>query len=185
MAINKFQFVKPKNWKIIKSEKYKDFSILSTDTIPCLYGFAIEREQGYHVVSMLDYGESSSDFIKELTEELKRLDQNNQDVSSINEYIKENATEFVITETKSMKPLFYKTAKFYEKNCFINIMEIKTNIGKSYSLQIFVKLNRNLVCFGTSVSKIDLNNPFESLISNNKFIDDLINVIIKTIREVK
>jgi hypothetical protein len=185
MASNKFQFIKPENWRVIKPEKYKDFSILSTELVPCVYGFAIEREQGYDVVSMFDYGESSSEFIKELNDELIKLEKNNQDVSEINDYIKENASDYVITETTSMKPIFHKTAKMFGKNCFINIMEIRTNIGKSYSLQIFVKLDRNLVCFGTSVSKIEIGNPFESIVTKNKFVDDLINILIKSLEEVK
>ncbi len=185
MASNKFQFTKPESWRIIKSEKYKDFSILSTDLVPCVYGFAIEKEDGYDVVSMFDYGESSSEFIKELNDELIRLENNNNDVDTVNNYIKENASDYAVTETTSMKPLFHKTAKIFGKNCYVNIMEIKTNIGKNYSLQIFVKLDRSLVCFGTSVSKLDLNNPFESTVKNNKFVDDLINVLIKSIDEIK
>src|SRR5574344_1918639 len=185
MASDKFQFAKPDNWRIIKPEKYKDFSILSTELVPCVYGFAIEKEQGYDVVSMFDYGESSSEFIKELNEELNKLEKDNNNVSSVNDYIKENASDYVITETTSMNPIFHKTAKIFGKNCYINIMEIKTNIGKNYSLQIFVKLDRYLVCFGTSVSKIDTNNPFESIVTRNKFVDDLINVVIKSIDEIK
>ena len=67
MAENQFEFIKPEGWRIIKPERYKDFSILTTDAVPCLYGFAIERERGgFDVVSMFDYGESSSEFINEL-----------------------------------------------------------------------------------------------------------------------
>ena len=185
MASNKFQFTKPENWRIIKPEKYKDFSILSTDLVPCVYGFAVEKEQGYDVISMFDYGESSSEFIKELNDELNKLEKDNKDVASVNSYIKENASDYVVTQTTSMNPIFHKTAKLFGKNCYVNIMEIKTNIGKNYSLQIFVKLDRNLVCFGTSVSKLDSANPFESIVKNNRFIDDLINVVIKSIEETK
>lgn len=183
MATNKYQFVKPDNWRIIKPERYKDFSILSTELVPCLYGFAVEREGGYDVVSMFDYGESSGEFIKELNDELVRLEKNNKDVDKINDYIKENASDYVITETTSMNPIFHKTAKLFGKSCFINIMEIRTNIGKNYSLQIFVKLNKNLVCFGTSVSKLLISEPFESIVKTNKFIDDLINIVIKSLGE--
>lgn len=184
MASNKFKFTKPESWRIIKPEKYKDFSILSTELVPCVYGFAIEKKQGYDVVSMFDYGESSSDFIKELQDELKKLAINNEEVSEINDYIKDNASDYVVSETNSMKPLFHKTAKIFGKSCFVNIMEIKTNIGINYSLQIFVKLNKSLVCFGTSVSKVDLKNPFESMLANNDFISDLVNIVIKTIEEI-
>lgn len=64
-------------------------------------------------------------------------------------------------------------------------MEIKTNVGTSFSLQIFVKLDRNLVCFGTSISKVDTSKPFESVVNNNKFVDDLVNVVIKSLEEIK
>jgi hypothetical protein len=185
MASNKFQFVKPENWRVIKPEKYKDFSILSTELVPCVYGFAIEKEQGFDVVSMFDYGESSGEFIRELNNELIRLETNNKDVDSINDYIKENASDYIVTETTSMKPIFHKTAKIFGKNCFVNIMEIKTNIGKNYSLQIFVKLDRNLVCFGTSVSKVDTVSPFESIVTKNKYVEDLLNVVIKSLEETK
>lgn len=185
MASNKFHLTKPDNWRIIKPEKYKDFSILSTSLVPCVYGFAIEKQEGYDIVSMFDYGESSNEFIQDLNNELNKLSKDNKSVSEVNDYIKENAADYAVTKTTSMKPVFYKTAKIFEKNCFINIMEIQTNIGKSFSLQIFVKLAKNLVCFGTSVSNIDINKPFESIVSNNKFIDDLINIVIKSVKEVE
>ena len=74
MATNQFIFTKPATWKVIKPEKYRDFSILSTELVPCIYGFAIERTSGgYDVVSMFDYGESSGEFIAELNEELEKL----------------------------------------------------------------------------------------------------------------
>lgn len=186
MESNKFRFIKPENWRVIKKEKYKDFSILSTELVPCVYGFAIEKEgQGYDVVSMFDYGESSSEFIKELNDELIKLEENNNNVSAINDYIKENAADYVVTETTSMNPIFHKTAKIFGKNCFVNIMEINTNIGKNYSIQIFVKLETNLVCFGSAVSNLDPKKPFESAVSKNKYLDDLINIVIKSIEEVK
>lgn len=186
MAENKFQFTKPEGWRIIKPERYKDFSILTTDIVPCIYGFAIERKSGgYDVVSMFDYGESSSQFIKELNAELDRLEKNNKDVDNINEYIKENASDYAVTSTSAMKPIFHKQAKMFNKNCFVNIMEITTNVGKSFSIQIFIKLMKNMICFGTSVQKLDVKNPFESALTNYPFVNDLINVLIKSIEESK
>ena len=73
MPQKRYQFVKPDGWRIIKPERYRDFSILSTELVPCIYGFAIERNEGFDVVSMFDYGESSGEFIAELNEELNRL----------------------------------------------------------------------------------------------------------------
>jgi hypothetical protein len=113
---------------------------------------------------MFDYGESSSEFIKELNDELNKLEKNNKDVSSVNDYIKENASDYIVTQTNKYEPNFHKTAKLFGRNCYVNIMEIKTNIGKNYSLQIFVKLDRNLVCFGTSISKLDSANPLKVLL---------------------
>lgn len=186
MAENKFQFTKPEGWRIIKPEKYKDFSILSTDVVPCLYGFAIEKKSGgYDVVSMFDYGESSSQFITELNSELEKLEKNNKDVENINEYIKENASDYAVSETTAMRPLFHKQAKIFDKTCYVNIMEINTNLGKSYSLQIFVKLFKHMICFGTSVANLDEKNPFESIVKENLFVNDLINVLIKSIDESK
>lgn len=186
MAEKQYQFTKPEGWRIIKPEKYRDFSILSTELVPCIYGFAIERKsEGYDVVSMFDYGESSGEFISELNEELNRLEQNNKDVENINDYIKENAADYAVTETSSMKPIFHKAVKIYGKNVFINIMEISTNVGKSFSIQLFVKLDRNLVCFGTSVSKIDASRPLESAIEKYPFVSELVNIVIKSIEVAK
>lgn len=184
MAKNQYQFTKPDNWKVIRPEKYKDFSILSTESVPCIYGFAIEKTDGYDVVSMFDYGESSSEFIKDLDSELERLEKDNNDVSSINDYIKENASDYIISETTSMRPIFHKSAKIFDKNCYINIMEVITNIGKSYSLQIFVKLNKSLICLGSSVPSIKESSPFESVVKEYDYIGELINVIIRTLEEV-
>ena len=182
MVNSKFQFTKPEGWKIIRPEKYKDFSILSTDLVPCIYGFAIEKKGGFDVVSMFDYGESSGEFISELNEELNRLEQNNKDVGSINDYIKENAQDYAVTETTSMKPILHKAVKMFGKNVFINVMQIATNVGISYSIQLFVKLERNLVCFGTSVGSLDSSRPLESAVERNKFVGDLINVVIKSLK---
>lgn len=181
MSSKRYQFTKPENWRIIKPEKYKDFSILSSDAVPCLYGFAIERKDGFDVVSMFDYGDSSSEFISELDRELIRLEQNNKDVKNVNDYIKENASEYAVNETYSMKPIIHKAIKMFGKNVYVNIMEIETNVGKSFSIQLFVKLERNLVCFGTSVSKLDTSRPIESAIENNNFVSELINVVIKSL----
>ena len=184
MAEKKYQFTKPEGWRIIKPEMYKEFSILSTELVPCLYGFAIQRNQGYDVVSMFDYGESSGEFISELNDELNKLEANNKAVDGINDYIKENASDYVVTETSSMKPIYHKAVKIYGKNVFVNIMEIVTNVGKSFSLQLFVKLDRNLVCFGTSIPKVDIARPFESAIENFRFVNDLVNTVVKTIEAV-
>lgn len=181
MAEKRYQFTKPEGWRIIKPERYRDFSILSTELVPCVYGFAIEKKEGFDVVSMFDYGESSGEFISELNEELNRLERNSRDVKGINDYIKENAADYAVTETSSMKPVFHKAVKIYGKNVFVNIMDVATNVGRSYSIQLFVKLDRNLVCFGTSVAKLDTSRPIESAVENYKFINDLVNVVIKSL----
>lgn len=185
MADNKFQFVKPEGWRVIKPERYRDFSILSTEEVPCLYGFAVERKGGgYDVVSMFDYGESSSQFISELNAELERLEEDNNAVQSVNDYIKENAADYAVTSTSSMRPLFHKPAKMFGKSCYVNIMQIKTNVGTSYSLQIFAKLAKHMVCLGTSVAKLDTSAPFDSLMSEYKFVNDMVNILLKSVEEV-
>ena len=185
MAENQFEFIKPEGWRIIKPERYKDFSILTTDAVPCLYGFAIEREKGgFDVVSMFDYGESSSEFINELNNELTKLEENNKAVDNVNDYIKENASDYAVTSTLSMKPLFHKSAKMFGKTCYVNIMEIATNLGTSYSFQLFAKLKDHMVCLGTSVAELDASQPFDSAVKNYKFIDDMINVLLKSLEEV-
>ena len=184
MVEKKYQFTKPEGWRIIKPEMYKEFSILSTELVPCIYGFAIERNQGYDVVSMFDYGESSGEFISELNDELNKLELDNKAVDGINDYIKENASDYAVTETSSMKPIYHKAVKKKEKNVYVNIMEVVTNVGKSFSIQLFVKLDRNLVCFGTSVPKIDLSRPFESAIESYKFVSDLVNTVVKSIEAI-
>ena len=185
MAGNQFEFMKPEGWRIIKPEKYKDFSILTTDAVPCLYGFAIEREQGgFDVVSMFDYGESSSEFITELNKELEKLEADNKAVDNVNDYIKENASDYAVTATTSMKPIFHRSAKMFGKTCYVNIMEIATNLGTSYSFQLFAKLKNHMICLGTSVYKLDEKAPFDSAVKNYKFIDDMINVLLKSLEEL-
>ena len=186
MAENKFQFVKPEGWRVIKPERYRDFSILSTKSVPCLYGFAVERKGGgFDVVSMFDYGESSSQFIAELNSELERLEEDNKAVQGVNDYIKENASDYAVTSTSSMKPLFHRPAKMFGKSCYVNIMQITTNVGTSYSLQIFAKLAKHMVCFGTSVAKIDTSAPFDSIMSKYKFVNDMVNVLLKSVEEIQ
>ncbi len=181
MAEKRYQFTKPDAWRIIKPERYRDFSILSTELVPCVYGFAIEKNDGFDVVSMFDYGESSGEFISELNEELNRLERNNKDVQGINDYIKENAADYAVSETSSMRPVFHKAIKIHGKTVFANVMDVATNVGRSYSIQLFVKLDRNLVCFGTSVAKLDTSRPVESAVENYKFVNELVNVVIKTL----
>lgn len=64
-------------------------------------------------------------------------------------------------------------------------MDVATNIGRSYSLQLFVKLDRNLVCFGTSVPKLDTSRPMESAVESYKFVNELVNTVIKTLDVAK
>ena len=183
MADKQFQFIKPTDWKIIKPERYRDFSILSTELVPCVYGFAVPRKTGgYDVVSMFDYGESSSEFINELNSEINKLKENNKNVGSVNDFIKENADGYAVTETSSMKPILNKALKIHGKNVYVNIMEIATNVGRSFSIQLFVKLEKNLVCLGTSVPKVDTSRPLESAVQNYPFVADLVNILIKSLK---
>lgn len=180
--MGKYSFTKPEKWKIIKPERYREFSILSTEVVPCIYGFAVPRkEKGYDVVSMHDYGESSGDFISAIDEELNKLEQNNKAVKNVNEFIKENAVDYAVSETQSMKPILHKTAKIYGKNVYISVMEILTNVGKSFSIQIFVKLDKNLVCFGTSVPKLDTSRPIDSAVETYPYVSELLGIIIKSL----
>jgi len=177
-----FKFDKPADWKVIKPAHYKEFAILSTESIPCLYGFATERKEGgYEVITVFDYGVSTSTFINELNEELNRLEKNSKDVNKINDYIKDNAEGYAVTSTTAMVPLLHKTATMFGKSTFINIMQIETNIGKSYSLQIFVKVKTNMLCFGTSMLEIDPSKPFESAVAKYQHVNDLVNVVIKSL----
>lgn len=182
----RYSFVKPETWKIIKPEKYRNFSILSTELVPCIYGFGIQRKDGgYDVVSMYDYGESSGEFISAMDEELTKLEKNSKAVGNVNEYIRENAADYVVSETQSLKPILHKAAKIYNKNIYISIMEVLTNVGKSYSIQIFVKLDKNLVCFGTSVAELDVSRPMESALESSNVVSDLVNKVIKTLEKAK
>ena len=99
-----------------------------------------------------------------------------------NDYIKENAEGYAVTKTDFIRPLFYKKGKLLDKQCFINIMQIKTNVTTSYSLQIFVEIEENLYCLTTSAKECDEKKPLESLIKGNKYIDDMINVVFKSMK---
>lgn len=182
MKDGRFQFKKPADWHIIKPERYKDFSILSTESVPCLYGFAIERDSdGYDVVSMFDYGEFSELFISEFKEELDKLSADNSAVGSVNDYIEEKAEGFDVTHTTSMQPLLYRKVTIHEKRCFVNIMKIHTNVGVAYSLQIFVKVGDFMLCFGTSVRNIDESDPFTSVLERYPFVCELVHTLIPSI----
>lgn len=179
---NTITFDKPADWKRIKPERYVDFSIVNNDYTPCEYGFAIPNEQNsYDVVSIFNYGEVGSSFLQELKDQLDTFSKDNNAVSGVNEYIKNNAEGYAVTKTDYIRPLFYKKGKLLNKQCFINIMQIKTNVATSYSLQIFVNAGNNLYCLTTSAKSCDESKPLESLIKGNKYIDDMINVVYKTL----
>ena len=63
-------------------------------------------------------------------------------------------------------------------------MKIETNLGMSYSFQLFAKLKNHMICLGTSVSKLDEKLPFDSAVKDYKFINDLINVLLKSLEEI-
>lgn len=174
-------FEKPADWKRIKPDHYADFSIVNNEYTPCEYGYAIANKQkGYDVVSIFNYGNVGNEFLAELKAQLDSFSKDNEAVSDINTYIKENAEGYAVTKTDYIRPLFYKKGKLLDKQCFINIMEIKTNITTSYSLQIFVEVGENLYCLTTSAKECNENKPLESLIKENKYIDDMINVVFKS-----
>lgn len=181
---NTINFDKPETWKRIKPERYSDFSIVNNEYTPCEFGFAVPNEQkSYDVVSIFNYGAVGEEFLKELKAQLDGLSQNNNAVSEINDYIKENAEGYAVTKTDFIRPLFYKKGKLLNKQCFINIMQIKTNITTSYSLQVFVEVGKNLYCLTTSARECDEKKPLESLIKGNQYIDDMINVVFKSMNE--
>lgn len=181
---NLITFDKPADWKRIKPDHYADFSIVNNEYTPCEYGYAIANEQkSYDVVSIFSYGPVGAEFLKELKAQLDSFSEDNSAVSDINDYIKENADGYAVTKTDFIRPLFYKKGKLLDKQCFINIMQIKTNVTTSYSLQIFVEIGENLYCLTTSAKECDEKKPLESLIKGNKYIDDMINVVFKTMRE--
>ena len=178
-----FSFKQPDEWHIINPAFYRNFSILSTEDIPCLYGFAIPRlTSGYDVVSMYDYGLWSDSFIETLKIELKRLDANPEDTSYTNDFIAENAEGYAVTCTTYMKPLFYKSTTFYNMPCYINIMKIITNVGVSYSLQAYINLDGHCLYFGTSVPKIDEKDPFNSAIEKYDYIYDMFYKLIASLK---
>ena len=99
-----------------------------------------------------------------------------------NDFIKENTSDFPVqTQTSSMKPLFHKSAKMFEKTTYVSIMEIDTNYGKSYSFQLFVKVGKNMLCFGTTVLELDTKRPFEDIISRYDYVNDIVNIVVKSI----
>lgn len=182
MKSSQLKFEKPENWKIIKPEHYKEFSIINNETTPCEFGFAAKnKDAGFDVVSIFNYGKVGDEFIKELTSQLDNLSKNNSDVSEINNYINENAEGYAVSKTDFIKPIYYKKGKLFDKKVFINIMLIKTNINTSYSLQIFLEANDNLYCFATSSDKVEESKPFESMVKQNEHIYDLVNTLIKSI----
>ena len=41
-----------------------------------------------------------------------------------------------------------------------------------------------MICLGTSVYKLDAKAPFDSAVKNYKFIDDMINILVKSLEEM-
>lgn len=178
--MTRYNLLTPDGWHVIKPELYRTFSILSTELVPCIRAYAIDRDtDGYDVVSVFDYGPWENSFFNELKVELNNLAKNPYKTAGVNDYIEENAQDYAVKRTNYMEPLFYKSSTFCGMPCFINIMKIITNVGESYSLQTFFKVDGNCLCFGTSASKIDEENPFNSIITENPFISDMFYELIK------
>lgn len=179
---NTITFKKPSGWKRIKREYYKDFNILDTDYTPCEYGFAIPNNTiAYDVVSIYNYGEIGSEFFDEFEKQLAKFAEDSTAVSEVNEYINNFAKGFNVTRTESIRPIFYKDLTIHGEKCFVVIVQIVTNVGTPIGIQIFRKTGNNFYCFSTSANDCDEACPFESLIENNKYIDDLVNIVLKTL----
>jgi hypothetical protein len=146
-------FCNIEGWHSIPKERYQEFSILSNDIIPCTEAYFIyDKNGGYYVVSLFDYGLENEDFILELNAELDRLKNDCTDLDSINKYLEDNAKNYDVKKTEIMYPLKYGYVKSNGKSMYINIMKIKNNNGKMYSLQIFFKHNKKMYCCGTSLT---------------------------------
>lgn len=185
MERTNFTFDKPEGWHIIKPECYRDFSILSTELVPCVYAFAVDRPGGgYNVISVFDYGEWEESFINAYKNQVEVMRENPENTDSVNNFIEENAEDFNVKTTSFMQPLFCKDGKFSGMNCLLSIMKIVTNMGEAYSLQAFVNFDGKCLCFGTSASQIDEEDPFNSIISMNDFIHDMFYKLIKSIKIV-
>lgn len=179
---NTVTFKKPSGWKRIKRKYYTEFSIVEDDYMFCEYGFAIPNDTNtYDVVSIYNYGEIGSGFFDELREQLAKLAEDSTTVSRVNEYIEEHAEGFAVTETYGIRPIFYKDLTIHGENCFVVILQITTNVGTHITLQVFTNFWNNMYCFLTSANDCDETRPFESLIENNKYIDDLVNIVLKTL----
>ncbi|MEG1499605.1 MAG: hypothetical protein RR400_00825 [Clostridia bacterium] len=175
-------FTIPGSWKVISPKNYKQFSIISTKDTPCYRAFAAKNPKTQaSIISMYDYGEAGEDFISELNSQLTALSADNSKVSEINDYIEENGDGFSVTKTDYLKPIYFKKGVLNDKKVFISIMQIKTNLSVSYSLQIFTKVNGHMICITTSALDVDEARPFNSLLENYQHVNEIANVLIKSI----
>lgn len=179
---NTITFEKPSGWKQIKRKYYKTFNIVDNDYTPCEYGFAISDDNdSYDIVSIYNYGEIGSEFFDKLREQLAKFAEDSTTVSGVNEYIENHAEGFNLTRTECIRPIFYKDLTIHEKECFVVILQITTNVCTRITLQVFTNFWNNMYCFLTSANDCDEARPFESLIENNKYVDDLVNIVLKTL----
>lgn len=171
----------PENWNIIKPEHYNKFSIMSTPEIPCEAGFAVENKNySFDIVSLYNYGKVGIEFFDALIEQLNELEKNSNNVKDVNEFIAKNS-ESSESRASSIKPLYYKKGKMGGEKAFFTIMKVESNVGTSYSVQIFVYVEDFLYCISTSVQKIDEKDPLSSL-TKVDYIKNIADVVIPSLK---
>lgn len=176
-----YNFSIPAGWKLIRPENYVEYSIASYEMSPCIYGFRIGSEDDCFVVAMYDYGQYSQELLDAFDRQLSHLQKSDTDVEKVNEYMQENNEGYAVTETTSIRPVFHGTRNLCGKSCYIAIMNIVTNVGSFYSIQLFVSVGERLVCLQTAVSSLDESKPFSSAYRRYAFFADLIDVVVASL----
>ena len=180
MINRNLHFVSPESWRTIKPEHYRVFSILSTKDVPCIYGFAIKRDDGgYYVVSMFDYGAWDEGFIVDLKANWEKMAKNPTDTADIAKYIEDNMEEKKV-KSIYMEPVLVEETILFERRSLVIISKQITNNIKGYSIQVLTDVDGYCIALGTNVATIDEEDPFNSILQYD-YIDDLFNILIKSL----
>ncbi|MFA6860274.1 MAG: hypothetical protein WCR30_02660 [Clostridia bacterium] len=181
-----FEFSFPANWKIIKPTEYSKFSILNSDSLPCLMGFAIPNGKQYDVVSILNYGINGNEFLAELGMQMKTLEENKDElIEELDEEIGKKAQGYVVNQTKNIKHLCFKKISQENGEAICNVMNVKTNIGDRTSYQFFVETPNVLLGILTQSMPI-LKKDFPEVASEKyQHINQIIKELIPSIKPIK
>lgn len=158
----------PDSWTKIKPSDYKKFFLFDTDDM--LDAFLKPIDGGVLLITLTYFGEDEGSFIEEYHAQVNEIDKMVKELESSNKNWREKSL---------VKPIVSKFITANGKKIYFNVMEASNN-NDNLVLQIYFKINNDIYCFGTVISKQWT--TASEIAENNPSAKDILAVVSKIIK---